>query len=164
MPTVLRAIPPRPCPGSRGAGAPTAGVTFSVQPWSPPLPPPSPGPCHSYSHRTTSLKKHNFHSVHSVLTRTTHSQWKLLNTFKDTRKLLLIGCVEPNPGPAQPRQLKIAHVNINSITTRHRIDELQQFVDAHNIDVLALSETKLDDSIHPDQIQNQRLSRSSNQT
>ena len=47
------------------------------------------------------------------------------------------------------RSLKIAHVNINSITAANRLDELHHFVRNNNIHVLALTETKLDDSIHP---------------
>ena len=45
--------------------------------------------------------------------------------------------------------LTICHVNINSITSPGRLDELQQFTDTNNIDILTLSETKLDDNVHP---------------
>ena len=41
-----------------------------------------------------------------------------------------------------------AHVNINSITSRCRLDELSQFVSLNLIDVLCLSETKLDDHVN----------------
>ena len=61
-----------------------------------------------------------------------------------------MSCIESNPGPSQASTLKIAHVNINSVTARGRMDELRQFVDTNNIDILALSETKLDDNIHQD--------------
>ena len=46
-------------------------------------------------------------------------------------------------------RITISHVNINSITSRCRLDELSHFTVLHDIDILCLSETKLDDSIHP---------------
>ena len=69
--------------------------------------------------------------------------------YHDLKTLLNIGCVERNPGPELNKKLKICHVNINSITTDGRLDELDQFVTDNDIDILALSETKLDDNIHP---------------
>ena len=45
--------------------------------------------------------------------------------------------------------LTISHVNINSITSRYRLDELSHFTSLNDIDILCLSETKLDDRIHP---------------
>ena len=78
--------------------------------------------------------------------------------YIDLELLLTIGCVETNPGPhnitqhnAKPQQLNtlnICHININSITAPGRLDELCQFVSTHSVDILALTETKLDESIH----------------
>ena len=78
--------------------------------------------------------------------------------YIDLELLLIIGCVETNPGPhnitqhnAKPQQLNtlnICHININSITAPGRLDELCQFVSTHSVDILALTETKLDESIH----------------
>ena len=53
------------------------------------------------------------------------------------------------PGHLSQHLLRIAHVNINSITAPNRLDELHHFTQTNNIHILALSETKLDDSIHP---------------
>ena len=62
--------------------------------------------------------------------------------------LLIIGGVEQNPGPSL-NQLTICHVNINSITTPGRLDELNFFASEYNVDILTLSETKLDETVHP---------------
>ena len=79
-----------------------------------------------------------------------HGHWHLLNRIKNINTLLIIGGVELNPAPDPPKRLlRIAHVNINSITAENRMDELHQFVRDNNIHILALTETKLDDNIHP---------------
>ena len=52
-------------------------------------------------------------------------------------------------GQLSRRPLRIAHVNINSITAPNRLHELHHFTHINNIHILALSETKLDDNIHP---------------
>ena len=67
--------------------------------------------------------------------------------FIDIYLLLILGGVEPNPGPAN-NKLRISHVNINSITSPGRLDELSFFLDVNNVDILALSETKLDETVH----------------
>lgn len=46
------------------------------------------------------------------------------------------------------RNLKISAVNINSITAPERLQELNQFVEDHKIDILAISELKIDSSVH----------------
>ena len=79
----------------------------------------------------------------------TNRQYRFVGMFHDITTLLNIGCVERNPGPPLTRKLKISHVNINSITADGRLDELDHFVDDNDIDILAVSETKLDDSVHP---------------
>ena len=69
------------------------------------------------------------------------------------RILLIIGGIESNPGPINNKKLSnnitIAHVNINSITATGKVQELTNFVDVNKITILALTETKLDDSINP---------------
>ena len=55
--------------------------------------------------------------------------------------------IESNPGPIN-KNIKICHVNINSITAHGRLDELNLFVDDYKVDILALTETKLDDTVH----------------
>ena len=87
---------------------------------------------------TTYTRHRNYHI--------TVRQWKSLGKCLIILLLLIISGIETNPGP-NINHLKICHVNMNSITSK--IDELSIFVDANNIDVLLVSETKLDDSIHP---------------
>ena len=83
----------------------------------------------------------------------TRSTWEKLNFFFNVRILLVIAGVEMNPGPSRnnkhTRHITIAHVNINSITAPGKLQELQNFVNINQISILALSETKLDDSVHP---------------
>ena len=47
-----------------------------------------------------------------------------------------------------PRSLTISAVNINSITAPERLQELSIFVEDNNVDVLALSELKIDSGVH----------------
>ena len=77
----------------------------------------------------------------------TNSQWSLLGTYKDTQSLLTMHGIETNPGPARMEQITTAHVNINSITTENKIAELEQFIITNDIKILALTETKLDNSV-----------------
>lgn len=67
----------------------------------------------------------------------------------DMRILLIIAGVETNPGPSNPSLLNVCHININSITAPGRVDELSQFTDSNDIDILLLTETKLDDQVSP---------------
>ena len=78
----------------------------------------------------------------------TRAHNRLLVFLYSLQKLLLIGGIEPNPGPTN-KKLIISHCNINSITASDRIDELSQFVNINNIDILCLTETKLDQNVHP---------------
>ena len=55
--------------------------------------------------------------------------------------------IETNPGPTETKQITIAHVNINSITSENKITELEQFIITNDIKILALTETKLDNSV-----------------
>ena len=45
--------------------------------------------------------------------------------------------------------MNFSAVNINFITAPERLQELGHFVDINNIDILALSEMKVDTSVHP---------------
>ena len=49
----------------------------------------------------------------------------------------------------QINNIKIAAININSITASERLQELQHFVDTEGISIPALSEMKVDSSVHP---------------
>ena len=55
----------------------------------------------------------------------------------------------PSPSRDSTQNIIISHVNINSITSRCRLDELSHFSSLHDIDIICLSETKLDDQVHP---------------
>ena len=77
----------------------------------------------------------------------TNSQWSQLGSYNDTQTLLLMHGIEPNPGPQDTKQLTIAHININSITADGKKDELEQFIIANDIQILALTETKLDSNV-----------------
>ena len=56
-------------------------------------------------------------------------------------------CPVPNP-PHILRPLIMAHTNINSITTPGRLDELEMFVSTHDIDIICITETKLDTTVN----------------
>ena len=59
----------------------------------------------------------------------------------------------PAPGRSSSEQntgnVTISHVNINSITSCCRLDELSHFLSLNHVDILCLTETKLDDQVHP---------------
>ena len=102
---------------------------------------PAAGKLHTHKH-SLSTQPH----IHFTPRTTSNRQWTRLGTFTDLKFLLLISGVEINPGPPQTnasQTLTISHININSITSANRLDELQQYVDINNIHILALTETKL---------------------
>ena len=86
----------------------------------------------------------------SWLKRITNTQWTRLGALKNLKMLLIISGIEINPGPVKTSTISISHVNINSITSENKIDELSQFVLANEIKILAVTETKLDNSIDCD--------------
>ena len=55
----------------------------------------------------------------------------------------------PHNSLTEDRLITISHVNINSITSCCRLDELSHFTSLNKIDILCLSETKLDAHVHP---------------
>ena len=67
----------------------------------------------------------------------------LPHNYNNIQILLAMHGIELNPGPIEPERLTIAHVNVNSITVNNKLEELEQFVGANNIKILALTETKL---------------------
>ena len=111
-------------------------------------------PCQYPHSQSTPTKIHLHHRTHSYTTAklATNREWALLNLNKNAHTLLLIAGIEPNPGPNRQEphnRLSLAHVNINSITAPGKFDELQQFVDNNNVNILALSETKTDNTVDP---------------
>ena len=95
-------------------------------------------------------KKHKLRYVKSVeLYPNLDCKWWMFNLYHDLKYILKIGGVEVNPGPNVIKDVKVAHININSITSEGRLEELENFVENNNIKVLALSETKLDENVHP---------------
>lgn len=147
-PAVLR---PSPLPASQ--------LVTTLEP-SPPEPadrvPPAAGKQHSQCNYSlyTHINTTHLH-IHHTIRKTSNRQWTRLGTFLDVQWLLVISGIETNPGPPQEshsqENLLIAHVNINSITAVNKIDELQQFVNTHDIRILTLTETKLNDDIAPSQ-------------
>ena len=64
------------------------------------------------------------------------SQWLRLGAYSytDLKILLVMGGIEKNPGPStRQQQINVARININSITSVNRIDELSQFLDVNDI-------------------------------
>ena len=60
--------------------------------------------------------------------------------------LILCGDIELNPGPKC--NFKIAHLNIRSITAPSRLDDVENLLlHYHNFDILALTETHLDNTV-----------------
>lgn len=55
--------------------------------------------------------------------------------------LLLAGDIEQNPGPPSPTHIQILQLNINGL--KHKITELNIFIQKHNFLIIALQETKL---------------------
>ena len=60
---------------------------------------------------------------------------------------LASGCSFAHPSHSS-RPITLAHVNINSITAPDRLDELETFADTHDIDIMCLTETKLDNAVN----------------
>ena len=55
--------------------------------------------------------------------------------------------IETNPGPTDKKRIRIAYININSITTENKRGELEQFIITNNMQIVALTGTKLDDTV-----------------
>ena len=168
MLAVIVAAPPRgrvcPSPGtlfsasrkSRTAGRPpplpgtTACVTLpNILSPTPNIPSPTPSdPITSPHHNTPPITTTppNTRQVTPPLL-ITNSQWSQLGSYKNTQTLLIMHGIETNPGPPETNKLTIAHLNINSITSANKIDELEQFVMTNNVKILALTETKLDRTV-----------------
>ena len=89
---------------------------------------------------------------HSICTsdtsKITHSEWRHMNRLKQIHITLAMEGIETNPGPNKDNMI-ISHVNINSITSPNRLQELNQFIVTNKIDIIALTETKLDNTINP---------------
>lgn len=85
----------------------------------------------------------------NILDKLTHSQWSHTNRLKQQQLLLAMQGIETNPGPSFTGNILLSHVNINSITSPNRKEELSQYLFSNNIDIVALTETKLDDCVHP---------------
>ena len=81
----------------------------------------------------------------------TNSQWFLLGLHINIQTILVMHGIERNPGPTETSTITIAHVNINSVTAENKLEELEQFTEINNIKILALTETKLDETIAPSQ-------------
>ena len=92
---------------------------------------------------------HHTYSIHTPPTQVVFS--KLLHfLLPSVQACLLISGLETNPGPTEHKSITISHVNINSITSPGRLDELSLFTTDNCIDILLLTETKLDSHVNPD--------------
>ena len=80
--------------------------------------------------------------------RFSNTHWTRLGALKNPQIMLIIAGIEENPGPLKPQTLTVSHVNINSITTENKTDELNQFTLANDIKILGLTETKLDNTVN----------------
>ena len=125
--------------------------THSPHPHPLTLPDSQPTTDHGLGQRTRATRLGTVTATRLTTTSTglTHSQWAHLNRKLNAPILLLIAGIELNPGPARSKKLRLAHANINSLSAKGRLFELEQFVMTNEIDILALTETKLDDSVHP---------------
>ena len=47
-----------------------------------------------------------------------------------------------------PDHLNISHANVNSLTTKNRLDELEQFANSYDIHIMCITETKLDSTVN----------------
>lgn len=105
--------------------------------------------CHTHSTGKVLLHGPQQSKLISLSSQNYLNSWWFLNMYLDLDKILKIGGIESNPGPKDDS--KIAHVNINSITSENRRDELEEFTSSNKIQILALTETKLDSTIHESQ-------------
>ena len=75
--------------------------------------------------------------------------------------MLLVGDIETNPGPVTANCLTFYHWNLNSVCERGgiKISLIKAYNSVHHFDVIAISETTLDQSIRNDDIFIQGFSR-----
>ena len=77
------------------------------------------------------------------------NQPKSRTRYRNRTALVLAGDVETNPGPhINSKLLKLFHININGI--RHKLDEIES--EFEDYDIIAVTETKLDDNISTNEI------------
>ena len=81
--------------------------------------------------------------------------------FSTSIFLLIAGDIETNPGPASHALLKFCHRNLNSICARGsvKIPLIEAYNSLHQYDIMALSETMLDNSISSEDIYIESFSR-----
>ena len=65
---------------------------------------------------------------------------------------MVAGDIEINPGPPRNLTLNIGHINARSLNIEDKFDEICCLVHNVNLDVLAVSETWLNDSISSDSL------------
>jgi len=62
--------------------------------------------------------------------------------------IILAGDIHPNPGPPFRKEINFMHNNVNSLVAGSKIDELSAIVIRFKLDVVAISETWLGDSVN----------------
>ena len=74
-------------------------------------------------------------------------------TILDNSNHHVSNCLSPSSNTSYSSScqsgLNISHVNIYSITSPNRLDELEQFANSNHIHILCATETKLDSTVHP---------------
>jgi hypothetical protein len=66
--------------------------------------------------------------------------------------LMVAGDIETNPGPPRNLTLNMGHINARSLNIEDKFDEICCLVHNVNLDILAVSETWLNDSISSDSL------------
>ena len=65
---------------------------------------------------------------------------------------MVAGDIETNPGPPRNLTLNMGHINARSLNIEDKFDEICCLVHNVNLDILAVSETWLNDSISSDSL------------
>ena len=67
--------------------------------------------------------------------------------------LILSGDIHPNPGPVN-KNFSICHLNAMSLTAAHRVNDIHySLVDYHGFDIIAVTETHLDNSVQSHEVE-----------
>ena len=94
------------------------------------------------------------HAVYALLISNVLGIFGVGENFPIKLIMLLAGDIETNPGPATTNCLKFCHWNLNSICARGGIKTslIEAYNSAHHFDVIAFSESMLDQSVSNDEI------------
>ena len=85
----------------------------------------------------------------AYITSTARSRHSLTHLSLLTATLLLCGDIQPNPGPTHPANLLICTLNTRSMLTPEHGTALNDLIDNHKSDIIALTETWIRSSTTP---------------